>query len=136
MSATTIRRAVFSTVTVAVSLTLSYSAGPAPRTRIFHFDYKVAVENIPAGARHIDVWVPIPHGDAHQQIANLRVHAAYPSAMEQATDGNTMLHIGRDNPNEPFTVTISLDAHRQEHVQSRLSGGPRLERDEDPRELA
>jgi len=79
-----VRRVVFSTVIVAVSLTLSYSAGPAPHTRIFHFDYKVAVENIPGGAKHIDVWVPIPHGDAHQQIANLRVYAAYPSAMEQA----------------------------------------------------
>jgi hypothetical protein len=131
-----IRRVVFSTVTVAVSLTLSHSAGSGPRTRIFHFDYKVAVENIPAGARHIDVWVPVPHGDAHQQITNLRVYAAYPSAMEQGTEGNTMLHIGRDNPNEPFTVIISLDAHRQEHVQSRLSGGPRLERDADSLELA
>jgi hypothetical protein len=84
---------------------------------------QVTVENIPAGARDIDVWVPTPHGDAHQQITNLRVYAAYPSAMEQATKGNTMLHIGRDNPNEPFTVTISLDAHRQEHVQSRRSEG-------------
>jgi Transglutaminase-like superfamily len=129
-----IRRVVF--LTIAMSLALSYSAGPAPRTRIFHFDYQVAVENIPAGARHIDVWVPIPHGDAHQQITNLRVYAAYPSAMEQAADGNTMLHIGRDNPKEPFTVSISLDAHRQEHVQSRLSGGPRLERDADSLELA
>ena len=129
-----IRGVVFSTVAVAVSLALSYSAGP-PRTRIFHFDYQVAVEKIPVGTRHIDVWVPIPHEDAHQRITNLRVYAAYPSAMEQATDGNTMLHIGRDNPNEPFTVTFSLDAHRQE-VPSRLPGGPRLERDEDPLELA
>ena len=129
-------RVVFSTVAMTVSLALFYSAGPALRTRTFHFDYKVDVENIPAGAKHIDVWVPIPHGDAHQQITNLRVHSAYPSAIGQATEGNTMLHIGRDNPNEPFTVTISLDAHRQEHVQSRLSGGPRLERDEDPVALA
>src|SRR5437899_246137 len=127
---------VFSTVAMTVSLALFYSAGPALRTRTFHFDYKVDVENIPAGAKHIDVWVPIPHGDAHQQITNLRVYAAYPSAMERATEGSTMLHIGRDNPKEPFTVTISLDAHRQEHVQSRLSGGLRLDRDADSLELA
>jgi hypothetical protein len=123
---THIKCVVFSTIAMAVSLALSYSAGPAPRTLLFHFDYKAAVENIPAGARHIDVWVPVPHDDAHQQITNLRVDAAYSCAMEQATDGNTMLHIGRDNPNAPLTVTFSLDARRQEHVQSRLSGGPRF----------
>jgi len=108
---------------MALSLALFYSAGPAPRMRIFHLDYKVAIENIPAGARHIDVWVPIPHADAHQQITNLRVYATYPCVMEQGAEGNTMLHLGRYNPHEPFTITISLDAHRQEHVQSRLLSG-------------
>src|SRR5437016_14509148 len=100
-------RVVFSTFAMAVSLVLFYSAGPAPRTRIFHLDYKVAVENIAAGARHIDVWVPIPHGDAHQQITNLRVYAAYPCAMEQATEGNTMLHVGRDNPKTSHSQSLS-----------------------------
>jgi hypothetical protein len=131
---TPIGRIVFPTLGMAVGLALAYPAAPAPRTRTFHFEYKVVVGNIRAGATHISVWIPVPHDDAQQHIKNLRVYAPYPCEMEQATNGNTMLHLGRDNPKEPFTITVSLDASRQD-IQSHLSGGPRLEREQDPLEL-
>jgi hypothetical protein len=131
---TPIGRIVFPTLGMAVGLALAYPAAPAPRTRTFHFEYKVVVGNIRAGATHISVWIPVPHDDAQQHIKNLRVYAPYPCEMEQATNGNTMLHLGRDNPKEPFTITVSLDASRQD-IQSHLSGGPRLEREQNQLEL-
>ena len=40
------------------------AAQPQPRTRIFHFEYKAIVKDIPSGAKHVDLWVPVPHDDA------------------------------------------------------------------------
>jgi transglutaminase-like putative cysteine protease len=130
------RRIVIRTVASAVSLAFCCAAEPALRSRSFHFDYKAIAKGIPAGTQRIDLWVPLPHDDAHQQIKNLRIYSPYHGEMANGSDGNAILHVGVDHPKDTFTVSISLDASRQEHVQSRLAGGSRLERDEDPEELA
>jgi transglutaminase-like putative cysteine protease len=127
------RRIVFS---LAAGLALSQAAGPEIRTRSFHFDYKAVVKDVPAGARRLDVWIPVPHDDPYQQIRNLRVYSPHPAEMTTGPNGNTIVHIGVDQPKGEFTVAISLDATRKEHVQSRLADGGRLEHDESPEELA
>lgn len=116
---------------------VSEAAPPEPRTRTFHLEYRATVKDIPAGAGHVDLWVPLPRDDPYQQIHNRRIESVRSYEITAAPDGNTMLHVGIDNPREStLTLRISFDAARQEHVQSRLSGGPRLARDEDSRELA
>jgi len=127
------RRIVF---VLAAGIALSQAAGPGLRTRSFHFDYKAVVKDVPAGARRLELWIPVPHDDPYQQIRNVRVYSPYPAEMTAGPDGNTIVHIGVDQPKDEFTVAISLDASRKEHVQSRLAGGPRLEHDETPEELA
>jgi transglutaminase-like putative cysteine protease len=114
-----------------------YAVQPQPRTRSFHFEYKVIVKEIPAGAKHVDLWVPVPHDDAYQQIRNLRIDSPYPYKVATDSHQNAMLHAGIDDPKQStFAVTLSFDAVRAEHIQSRLFGGPALARDEDPKELA
>lgn len=79
----------------------------------------------------------MPHDDAYQQIVNLHIDSPYPYRIATAEHGNTMLHVSVREPAEtPFTVRLSFDATREEHIQSGLYGGPRLARDEDSRDLA
>ena len=114
------------------------AAGEAPvRTRMFHLEYRATVKDIPAGATHLDLWIPVPHDDPYQQIKNLRIESPATYDIAAAPNGNTVLHVGVDHPaGAPMSLKLSFDATREEHVQPRLSGGPRLARDENPAELA
>ena len=122
---------------VVVFVGACYPAGTTLRTRDFALEYKAVVKDIPAGTKRVDLWVPVPHDDPYQRITGLRIESAYSYKIVVGSDGNTMLHIAVDNPKESeVAVTMSLDADRQEHGQSRLSSGERLVKDEDPKELA
>jgi len=108
-----------------------------PRTRAFHFEYKAIVKDIPAGTAGVDVWIPVPQDDPYQQIQNLRVESPYEYKTSTAPGGNRVLHLAIDHPAESsFAATVTFDAVREEHVQSRLAGGPPLEREEDAAVLA
>ncbi len=116
------------------------AAPPVTQSRAFHMEYRAVIKEAPAGTKQIDLWIPVPQTDAYQRISNLRIESA--AAYKTATvDGNAMLHVAvaaaKDGaPRLPLDVKLSFDATREEHVQSRLFGGTRLERDEDPKDLA
>jgi transglutaminase-like putative cysteine protease len=75
----------------------------------------------------------MPQTDPYQQIANLRIEG--PAGYQTATlDGNKMVHVSATQG--PLEIKLSFDATREEHIQSRLYGGPPLPRDEDPKDLA
>lgn len=108
-----------------------------PRTRSFSFEYSATVKDIPAGARHVDLWMPVAQDDPYQKITDLRVDSRYRYRVADGELGNKMLHIGVENPtSSTFTVTMRFNAVREEHVQARLWDGERLVKDEDPKELA
>ena len=112
-------------------------AQPTPRVRAFHFDYKATVKDIPAGAHHVDLWVPVPQSNQWQRVENLKVDSPYPYGIATTPAGNTMLHVAIDHPKErTLSVNISLDASRKEHIQYRLTSGTRLAHDESPQELS
>jgi transglutaminase-like putative cysteine protease len=113
------------------------AARPQSRVRRFHFEYKAILKDISLGAKHIDVWVPVPHDDAYQQIKTLRIDSPYSYKVASDSHGDSMLHVSIDQPKEStFGIAMSLDVTRTEHIQSRLSGGSPREHEEDPKELA
>ena len=110
---------------------------PQPRARNFHFSYKGIVKDIPAEARRLELWLPVPHEDDYQTIGNLQVDSPLPYEIATAPGGNSMLHLAADQPKAGgFAVTVSFDAVRTEHLASLLSGGSRVERDEPAGRLA
>jgi transglutaminase-like putative cysteine protease len=112
-------------------------AQTGPRTRTFHFEYKAIVRDVSPGSGRVELWAPVPHNDEYQKITNLRVDSPYSYKIAAGDHGNRMVHVAVNNPAaSTFTVTISFDAVRAEHIQSRLSGGSPLARDEDPKDLA
>ena len=113
-----------------------------PRVRSFHFAYKVMLKDIPPQYKHLEVWIPLPQDDPYQQIKNLTIDSPVPYRITKAPGGNTMFHASLEDPNPAaLTITINLDATREEHIQLRLfdpekpdPGKP--QRDENPAELA
>jgi hypothetical protein len=53
-------------------------AADAPRVRSLSLEYTARVTNIPAGTQQLDLWLPVPHSDPYQQIANLEVRSSFP----------------------------------------------------------
>jgi transglutaminase-like putative cysteine protease len=109
-----------------------FGANPAPpRTRSFHIEYKATVP-----AAKVELWMPLPRDDDYQKIQSLRIESPYKYDVATGEQGNRMLHLLKPETPEPSTVTVSFDAVRAEHLQSRLSTRERLATDEDPAELA
>src|ERR1700729_3481502 len=121
-----------STVTVMILAGIVACGGlaqTAPRTRTFHFEYKAFVKDLGMGSRRVELWAPVPHDDEYQRITNLRVDSPYSYKIVTGAHGNTMLHAAvSDTKASAFTLTISFDAVRTEHIQTRLAGGPALTR--------
>jgi transglutaminase-like putative cysteine protease len=125
------------TILLAAIAGLSFAAEPTLRTRGFGLSYQATVKDIPVGAKHVDLWIPVPHDDPYQRIANMHIESPYSYRVETGSEGNAILHVGIDNPKEAmFTVSMRFDATREEHRQSRLYSGPKLARDEDSKQLA
>ncbi len=107
------------------------AAARAPRERSFEFEYRATVKDIPAGAKAVDLWLPVPHDDPFQKITGLRIESPYPYTIQSAQHGNRVLHVSLKNPQQTsFTITMRFKAVRLEHLQERLreaGGGGRLD---------
>jgi hypothetical protein len=87
-------------------------------------------------AAKVEVWMLLPHDDDYQKIESLHIESLYKYGVATGAEGNKMLHLLKPQTGEPSTVAVSFDAVRREHLQSRLSSGDRLAKDEDAAELA
>jgi transglutaminase-like putative cysteine protease len=116
----------FSLMAIALSSGALFSTD-APRTRALSLEYRAQIRDIPAGTARLDFWMPVPHSDAYQQIANLAVTSPYPYRVSTDALGNRILHVRIDHPKVAnLQVTLQFDAARQEHRQDLLqvSGAP------------
>jgi transglutaminase-like putative cysteine protease len=98
------------------------AGSPEPRERHFSFEYHASVPASVAGKVY-RLWVPIPHDDPYQRIANLSIDAS--SKYELATDalGNRILCI---ESNRPPSITVNFECSRKEHLRpvATASGSP------------
>ena len=116
------------------SSAFSSVAGPA-REREFEFDYKATVKDVPAGAKRIAVWIPIPHDDPFQKITAIQLESPYPYRIYTSEYWNRMMHVSVDNPQQSsFSITMHFKTARREHIQERLQqpGGAVVKEDRDP----
>ena len=100
----------------------SIQPNPAPhRERRFHFEYNATVKEIPAGAKKVDLWIPVPHDTPFQKITDFEIESALPYQIHTAEYGNKILHITLNDPQQSsFDVTMRFNTTRKEHVQERL----------------
>jgi transglutaminase-like putative cysteine protease len=96
-------------------------AAPALRERKFEFEYKATVKDIPAGAKRVELWIPVPHDDPFQKITGMEINSPSPYEIHTSQYGNRVLHVSLINPPQTnLTVTMHFTAVRREHVQARL----------------
>ena len=100
---------------------------PAPRSRIFQLSSTATVPVLPAGTKVLDLWLPVPHTDANQDVRDLKIESPVPYKIEKGAFGNQVLHL-RLTGYEPTTVLIAplvvkLTAQitRREHLNLRAN---------------
>jgi|SRR5277367_1664986 len=100
-----------------LSAYLLIAAEPAHQ-RDFTFEYKATVKDIPAGAQKLDLWIPVPHDDAFQRIADVKIETPVPHQILTGDQGNQMLHLEIKQPKESSVpVTLTFHAVRLERIQ-------------------
>jgi transglutaminase-like putative cysteine protease len=103
------------------SLPLVRPEATAPRERKFEFEYKALVKDIPAGAKKVELWIPVPHDSPFQKITEMKIDSPFEYKIHTAQYGNKVMHISLNNPQESsFSVTMHFNAIRKEHLQERL----------------
>jgi len=79
-------------------------------SRTFRFTYSVAVRDIPEGAHHLSIWIPVPKTDRHQEVLDLVVKAPLDHAITQEKRyGNRVLHLTAAAP-LPKMIELQLEA--------------------------
>src|SRR5215216_4847796 len=124
------RRIFHSSLFTAVSWTLAIAlfmvstpraGAAAQRERKFEFEYKATVKDIPAGAKQVKVWIPVPHDSPFQKVTEMQIESPHPYKIQTAQYGNRILHISLNSPERSsFTVAIRFNAVRKEHIQESL----------------
>ncbi|MCX6218612.1 transglutaminase-like domain-containing protein [Spirosoma sp.] len=105
-------------------LALMAASTAPPRTRTVHFSYKAVIGELPAGTRQVDIWIPVPHSSAFQQISDLTVASPYPYQFDTAQYGNRMMHLHLQKPpGKEFAVEMQFTATRREHIQPQQPTG-------------
>jgi len=96
----------------------------APRERTFNLEYQATVSDIPAGAAKLELWAPVAHNEAFQQIEALHVEADGPHAMEAGANGNQILHVARTlTAAGRVPIALSFRATRRERIVQPIPHG-------------
>ncbi|WP_345232953.1 transglutaminase domain-containing protein [Hymenobacter saemangeumensis] len=89
----------------------------APRVRTFTLRCQATVPVPPAGTHALDLWVPVPHNDPSQTVADLQVESPVPYKIERGAFGNTMLHLRLPAmPTAPLVLRFTARVSRREHL--------------------
>ncbi len=111
----------FAVLLITLCVSHKLNAQTIPRERRFSFEYAATVRDVPAGAKQIDLWLPVPHDGAYQQIERFRVESPYPYEIKGSQYGNKSLHVRVLQPKQAnFTVVLRFDALRREHLSPAL----------------
>ena len=108
-------------ITFSLIATIHCANAQSPHERNFAFEYVTTVKDIPAGAKELELWLPVPHDDPYQVISDLRIESPQPYQIHSAQYGNKVLRISLKNPPPAgFTVTLRFNAKRREHINPML----------------
>ena len=94
----------------------------APRSRTFVLTSTATIPMPPVGTKTLDLWLPVPHTDASQDIRDLRIDSPVPFKIEQGEYGIQMLHLRTTTvPMAPLVVKLTAQITRREHFNLRAN---------------
>jgi transglutaminase-like putative cysteine protease len=98
---------------------------PQPRSRTFQLSTTATVPVPPAGTKTLDLWLPVPHADASQDVRNLKIESPVPYKIEKGAYGNEMLHLRPATlPTAPLVLKLTAEITRREHLNLRANTPP------------
>ena len=105
----------------------SAQTAEVPRSRTFVLTSTATVPVPPAGTKTLDLWLPVPHADASQDVRNLQIDSPVPYIIEKGEFGNQMLHLRLTKaepamlPTAPLVVKLTAQITRREHLNLRAN---------------
>ncbi|HEV8268797.1 MAG TPA: transglutaminase domain-containing protein [Thermoanaerobaculia bacterium] len=115
------------TILPAAGLLLGSSAGtPAPRTRTVEADYVATVPALPAGAHHVEIWVPVPSDRPLQSVSGVKVEGPGAYTLAKDSAGNSVAHftLEGDASRPETTVHVRFRVERKEAVSRAATDVP------------
>ena len=94
------------------------------RQRRFEFHYTGTVDPIPPGSAKVEIWLPYPQNDEHQQITD--IHLTTPGQVDitrDTTDGNWVAHLVVEKPERPIEIDLTFTVLRTESLRHDFPGG-------------
>ncbi len=83
------------------AVTLSGDTGSrAPAVRSFEATWVGTILAVPAAAKRVDVWVPLPSDGAYQFVSDVKVEAPAPCTLEKDSADNRLAHFVLDQPGQ------------------------------------
>jgi len=95
----------------------------APQVREFDFTYSARISELPQDAHRVDVWLPYPVSDEHQEVKVTEVSAPYPyEVLKEPRYGNSILHLSATDPQQrEFTVDMKVHVRRKEYLHNNFA---------------
>ena len=94
-----------------------------PRSRTFVLTATATVPVPPAGTRALELWLPVAHTDASQDVAQLKIDSPLPYQIVTGAYGNQLLHLrAAAVPTAPLVVRFTAHITRREHLNLRAGG--------------
>lgn len=89
----------------------------SPPNRTFHFNYNFTVKDIPAGAKRVRVWAPVPPTDQHQTVRVVAIKGPGKTQMTQDAEyGNRMMYAEIQNPTtDKAEFNLEYEVTRREY---------------------
>ena len=89
----------------------------SPPDRKFQFTYSFTLKNLPAGAKMVRIWIPVPPNDRHQTVALVRIDDSAGSRLTQEPEyGNRIRYFEiRDPGTREFKFLIEYEVTRREY---------------------
>lgn len=106
-------RILFPALGLALAACQGTQSGPFPSEGTFQVQHDLTVP-VPAGAKEVRIWFPLPREEEHQEIADEHVEA--PEGWQHATDqeGNRYVYAVVASPGDKVTVKTRFTVARQE----------------------
>jgi transglutaminase-like putative cysteine protease len=118
----TIRVGLLGAAGLLASLGAQAQTAAAPRNRTFVLTSTATVPVPPSGTKTLDLWLPVPHADASQDVRDLQIESPVPYKIEQGEYGTRMLHLRPAIvPTAPLVVKLTAQITRREHLNLRAN---------------
>ena len=77
--------------------------------RTIEFSYSISVKNIPANSKHLEIWLPVPKSDNHQEVSNINISCDYPYVFKNDAKYNNLILAIESDEEVSGDLSVAMD---------------------------